>query len=207
MPLFRARTLQKLERNAILLHADSVLDAILWLTPQQIGIQCGINTFTCMPNQDDPSAKIEALKAAGTFNPRADKVRHRLFAQSEFFDPHDLPQLKYEALRALEADGYSLAQAAGEFGLSRPTLYQAQDQFQQQGLEGLLPRKRGPKKPHKLTPEVRQHLQELAASAPELSAQELARRLRQKFKVNIHPRTLEKALQARAKKGALPPRP
>jgi transposase len=207
MPTMRTSTLRKPGSIATLMHVCSAHHGIFLLTPQWIGIQCGINTFTGMPNQYDPSAKVEALKAAGTFNPRADKVRHRLFAQSEFFDPHDLPQLKYEALRALEAEGYSVAQAAGEFGLSRPTLYQAQDQFQQQGLEGLLPHKRGPKKPHKLTLEVRQHLQELAASAPELNAQELARRLRQKFKVKIHPRTLEKALQARAKKGALPPRP
>jgi transposase len=160
-----------------------------------------------MTPESDPSAKVQALKAAGAFNPRADKVRHPLFGQSEFFDPQDMPQLKYEALRALEADDYSVARAAGEFGLSRPTLYQAQDQLKQQGLEGLLPRKRGPRKPHKLTPEVRQHLQELTVSEPQLNAQELARRLRQKFKVKIHPRTIEKALQPRAKKGALPLKP
>jgi len=180
---------------------------IFWLTPQWIEVECGINTFTCMPDQSDPSSKIQALKAAGTFNPRADQVRHPLFAQSEFFDPQDLPQLKYETLRALEAEGYSIARAAGEFGLSRPTIYQAQDQFKQQGLEGLLPRKRGPKKPHKLTPEVRRHLQELTACEPRLDARELARRLRQKFKVTVHPRTIEKALKPRAKKGALPTHP
>lgn len=207
MPPIRTIAPQMADADALIAHIDSTFHGSFLLTPPQIGVLCGINTFTCMPNQHDPSAKVEALKAAGTFNPRADKVRHRLFAQSEFFDPHDLPQLKYEALRALDADGYSVARAAGEFGLSRPTLYQAQDQFQQQGLEGLLPRKRGPKKPHKLTPEVREHLQELAVSAPELNAHELARRLRQKFKMNIHPRTIEKALHARAKKGAPPPRP
>src|SRR6266496_29140 len=45
------------------------------------------------------SAKQQALKAAGTFNPRADQVSHLLFQESDFFDPHDLLQLKYETLR------------------------------------------------------------------------------------------------------------
>lgn len=154
-----------------------------------------------MSSQSDPSAKAQALKSAGAFNPRADHVRHPLFENSDFFDPHDLPQLKYEALRALQAEDYSMTRAADEFGLSRPTLYQAQDQFKKQGLEGLLARKRGPKSPHKLTPEVQQYLQELKTSEPELGARELVRRLRQKFKVKLHPRTIEKALKTKAKRG------
>ena len=182
-------------------HKYEYYTGFFLLTPQWIAVECGINTFTCMSNPSEPSPKIQALKAAGAFNPRADQVRHPLFGQSEFFDPRDLPQLKYESLRALEVDGYSVTRAAGEFGLSRPTLYQAQDQFKKKGLEGLLPRKRGPKKPHKLTPEVRQHLQEITAADPGLNAQELARRLRRKFKVKVHPRTIEKALKAKAKRG------
>jgi transposase len=154
-----------------------------------------------MATQPDPTSKIEALKAAGVFNARAEQVHHPLFDASEFFDPHDLPQLKYEALRAMKQDQYPLARAAKEFGLSRPTLYQAQAQLEQQGLEGLLPRKRGPKNPHKLTPAVRQYLQETAAANPELKPQDLTRQLRQRFRVKLHPRTVEKALKAKAKRG------
>jgi transposase len=149
----------------------------------------------------DPQAKRNALHATGTFNPRADQVRHPLFAQSDFFDPQDLLQLKYETLRALEADGYSIAQAAREFGLSRPTIYQAQDQFQQQGLTGLLPHKRGPRQPHKLTAQVQQYLQELVTTEPGVLAAELARRVRQRFQLKLHPRTIQKALHPKAKRG------
>jgi len=145
--------------------------------------------------------KRQALKASGTFNPRADQVHNPLFAQSDFFDPEDLLQLKYETLRALEKEDYSIAQAAGEFGLSRPTIYQVQDQFAQGGLEGLLPRKRGPKSAHKLTSEVRQHLEELRAAQPQLDSSQLARRVRQRFKVKLHPRTIEKALERKGKRG------
>lgn len=150
---------------------------------------------------DSPSAKHQALKAAGTFNPRADQVSHPLFQQSDFFDPHDLVQLKYETLRALQTDDYSIARAASEFGFSRPTIYQAQSQFQKEGLEGLLPRKRGPKQPHKLKPTVLAHLRKLVSSQPASRPKELARALRQRFRVKLHPRTVEKALHPKAKRG------
>src|SRR6266571_1499071 len=147
------------------------------------------------------SAKEQALKAAGTFNSRADQVSHFLFQESDFFDPHDLLQLKYETLRALQTEHYPLAKAAQEFGLSRPTIYQAQSQFAKQGLEGLLPAKRGPKRPHKLTPEVLAHLRELAAAQPAPKLKQLAHALRQRFRLRVHPRTIEKALHGKAKQG------
>jgi transposase len=152
-----------------------------------------------MPTPVTP--KRQALQTSGTFNPRADQVRHPLFQQSDFFDAQDLLQLKYETLRALEDGDYSIAQAAREFGLSRPTIYQAQGQFQQGGLEALLPRKRGPHQPHKLTAGVRQYLLELAGSEPAMPPAELARRVRQRFQVTIHPRTIQKALHPKAKRG------
>lgn len=193
--------------NLIYWASSRVFFDICLLTPPWIGVLYGINTFTSMSPQPDLPAKVQALKSAGTFNPRAGQVRHPLFGHSEFFDPQDLPQLKYETLRALDRDGYSIARAAREFGLSRPTIYQAHGQFEQQGLEGLLPHKRGPKQPHKLTPQVRQYLEEVAGAEGPLPAAQLARRLRQRFRVKLHPRTIEKALKAKAKKGAPPPTP
>jgi transposase len=155
---------------------------------------------------DNPIGKRRSLQSTGTFNPRASYVRHDLFQHSDFFDPEDLLQLKYETLRALEQDGYSIARAAGEFGLSRPTIYQAQSQFVAGGLEGLLPHKRGPKQAHKLTAEVRQYLQEQLGADSQLNGAELARRVRQRFQVALHRRTIEKALKTKAKRGRRSPR-
>jgi transposase len=174
---------------------------IIGLTDERIFGIVWRNILYTMPDQLDP--KRQALRDNGTFNPRADQVQHPLFRQSDFFDPQDLLQLKYETLRALEADRYSIAQAAREFGLSRPTIYQAQSQFQQQGLEGLLPHKRGPHNPHKLTAAVRNYLEELSAAEPGLSAEELSHRVRERFKIELHPRTIQKALRPKAKKGRL----
>src|SRR6266700_1118695 len=52
--------------------------------------------------------------------------------------------------------GESLDRRCGytTFGVSRPTVYQAQAAFQQAGLSGLLPKHRGPKEGHKLSVEV-----------------------------------------------------
>jgi hypothetical protein len=94
----------------------------------------GVFIFTHMSHA---SPKRQALEATGTFNRRFAVVRHELFQAQEFFDPQDLLQLKYEALRAVEKEGYSIARAAGEFGLSRPTIYQAQTQLKTKGLDGV----------------------------------------------------------------------
>lgn len=193
-------------RHTLPILGDYVINVgIKWRSPLddrlQVGYINGINIFTHMPPQFDATAKHHSLQATGTLNPRADRVRHPLFQESEFFDPHDLLQLKYETVRAIQVENCPIARAASQFGLSRPTIYQAQSQFQEQGLEGLLPRKRGPQKPHKLTPEVRAYLQEQSTAEPRMRATELAQQVQQRFKVALHPRTIEKALHAKAKRG------
>src|ERR1043166_660263 len=187
-------------RNIAAVGASSFIKSGIFALTANVDLALsGINHFTHMPARSP--AKRQTLKESGTFNPRADQVHQKLFERSDFFDPEDILQLKYETLRALEKDGYSIARAAGEFGLSRPTIYQAPGQFAEGGLEGLLPRKRGPKSAHKLTSEVRQHLEELSVAEPELDSSQLAKRIRQRFKIKLHPRTIEKALQTKVKRG------
>ena len=164
---------------------------------------CGIYYFTHMPSEPN---KIQALRSSGTLNPRPQKVRHPSFADAGFFDPNDLLQLKYETLRAVETDGQPIAQAAADFGLSRPTIYQARQSFKAAGLEGLLPKKRGPKNAHKLTPELRRYLEQRLNSEPDLKAAELVAKVRKRFGVTVHPRTIEKALK-KAKRGRQTRRP
>lgn len=179
--------------------------SIFCLTVIAISRYCGVIVFTDMADDTSSAPKRQALQASGTFNPRHAQVHHELFQSSDFFDPQDLLQLKYESLRALHQDQYSIAQAAQEFGLSRPTIYQAQEHFQSRGLEGLLPAKRGPKGGHKLTAEVLQHLRELWAAEPRLNARQLAARVRRRFKLKVHPRTIEKVLNSKAKRGLQTP--
>src|ERR1700738_3059133 len=144
--------------------------------------------------------KIEALRSCGALNRNPQKVRHPLFTEHDFFDPHDLVQLKYETIRAVEIDDRPIAQASVEFGLSRPTIYEAQENFRHEGLGGLLPHKRGPKKARKLTPEVRLYLEELVGSEPELKAAALVQQSRRRFASVLHPRTVKKAVRKKGRK-------
>jgi transposase len=180
----------------------SIVCGTFQLTAGQCVRLYGVITFTSMP--PDPNTKRKALQSAGTLNARAAHVRHPLFQQSTFFDPEDLLQLKYETLRAVEVEKCPIAKAARDFGLSRPTIYEAQSQLEQQGLEGLLPHKRGPKTAYKLTDEILRYIQEQTAAESEIKAEELARRVRQRFAVKLHPRTIQKALERKAKRGRSP---
>lgn len=148
-----------------------------------------------------PAKKLQALRRSGTLNPSPEAVRHPLFAGSVFFDPNDLLQTKYEMLRSIQVEGRSIAGTAAEFGLSRPTVYEVQAHFKARGLEGLLPAKRGPKHPHKLTPEVMRAVLRWSAEQPEMGAAELTARVKERWGVTVHSRTLEKALANRAKRG------
>lgn len=152
-----------------------------------------------MPNS--PAKKLKALRDSGTLNPRPEQVRHQLFSDSLFFDPNDLLQLKYEMLRSLQTDQLSVTQVSEDFGFSRPTIYQTKADFKAAGLGGLLPQKRGPKNPHKLTRQVMDYLLKLQTDDPALASSALAKKVKQRWGATLHPRTIEKALAARAKRG------
>ena len=67
-------------------------------------------------------------------------VRNELFRSSEFFDPDDLVQVKYEMLRQVLVERGSVTEAAAEFGLSRPSFYEAQTAFERTACWGWFPR-------------------------------------------------------------------
>ncbi|MFC1661819.1 helix-turn-helix domain-containing protein, partial [Gemmatimonadota bacterium] len=137
----------------------------------------------------------QALKAEGALHPHPERVTDPRFCDSTFFDPHDLVQVKYEMLRRVRVEKQSVSATAAAFGFSRPAFYQARKAFDREGLAGLLPRKRGPRGPHKLTDEVLglldAHRRE-DGSVP--GARELARYLEVEHAVKAHPRSIERSL-------------
>ena len=151
-------------------------------------------------NQREDS-KCKALREHAALNPRPGRVGDALFQDSEFFDPRDLVQVKYEMLRRVRVDGLSATKAAKAFGFSRVAFYQATATFQKEGLPALLPRRRGPKQAHKLTGEVLKFIDQCRAADSGLRPAELAGRIREHFGVSVHPRSIERALARRAKKG------
>ena len=146
-------------------------------------------------------SKRKALREYGALNTRASKVKDPLFQNSEFFDPQDLVLVKYEMLRRVRVEGLSVAAAAKAFGFSRVAFYQALAAFQKEGLPGLLPRRRGPKAANKLTDTVLEFIDQQCAADSHQRAPQLAVLLRKHLHLAVHPRSIERALARRAKKG------
>src|SRR5260221_10900459 len=79
--------------------------------------------------------KLKALRQSHALHPHPDQVRDPLFTSgSPFFDPRDLVQVKYELLRRVRVEGYSVSHATSLFALSRPTFYAAQTSWEQAGV-------------------------------------------------------------------------
>jgi transposase len=61
----------------------------------------------------------------------------------------------------------------------------------------LVPAKPGPRRAHKLTAEVLEHVQALLAADSSLRAAELVETIAARFGTRVHPRSLERALARR----------
>ena len=154
------------------------------------------------PPQDDKEA---ALRRHHALNPRPDGVADPAFRSDDpFFDARDLVQVKYEMLRRARQEGSTVTEAAAAFGFSRPSFYEAKTSFDSDGLPGLLPRRPGPRRAHKLSEAVVARLAEAREAEPSLGSAELVELVRSEFGVVVHPRSVERALARRPKDAAGP---
>ena len=152
-----------------------------------------------MPKAKKSDPKTRELKRTGTLNPHPADISDTLFKENPFFDPKDLLQVRYEMLRRHSVEGQSIVDIAANFGVSRPTVYQAQLAFEQSGLSGLLPKRRGPKEGHKLSSEVIAYVRSLRAAEPALTTVACVQAVQEKFGTRVHRRSLERALASKKK--------
>jgi transposase len=117
-------------------------------------------------------------------------VTATLFAQGGFFLAADKVQVKYEMLRAHLLDGVPVTAAAAGHGYSRAGFYLVAAAFEQAGMGGLLDEKRGRRGPVKLTAEI---VEFLRSAPPARSGAELAAEVTDRFGVDLHRRTVERA--------------
>ncbi len=148
-------------------------------------------------NQHDP--KAQALRQRGCLNQQPDAVTDDLFHDNKFFDRRDLVQVRYEMLRRVKKEGVAVQKAAADFGVSRPTWYQAWNAFLQGGLPALVPSRPGPRQAHKLKPDIVEVLRRARHEQPDLRIQDLVDLVNDRFGIRVHPRSIERALQ-RSKK-------
>jgi len=140
---------------------------------------------------NENSAREREMKNNGTYNHRADKVWANIFKGNPFFDAHDLMQVKYEMLRAVEKDGIDVTAAAEAFGFSRVRYYQIKRDYETNGIVGLAPKKRGPHGSRKLTDEDIEYAQTLVDTH---TKNQIITRLQEERGVTICKRTLERKL-------------
>lgn len=145
--------------------------------------------------------KVDALQETRTLNPSPEAVTDAGFvAGADFFDARDVVQVKYEMVRRARIDGVPVTQAAAAFGFSRPSFYSAAEALDREGLGGLVPAKPGPRRAHKLTDAVCEHLEALLAGDRSLRPADLVVRVAEEFGLRVHPRSIERALARRRRR-------
>ena len=148
------------------------------------------------PKRNDPKEIV--LRDCGALNTHP--VSDTLFSDSDFFDSRDLVQVKYEMLRRVYKEGESVSRATDSFGFSRPSFYKSFKDFEREGIPGLLPRKRGPHRRHKLTAEVLAFARQLSSGEHPLAITALLDEIEKHFGIRVHRRTLERVLLQPEKK-------
>mgnify|MGYP001589064824 CR=1 FL=1 len=149
------------------------------------------------PKRERGRSKADVLRNEGTLNPAPEKVLDLKFRESEFFDPRDGVQVKYEMLRRVSIESASVTDAAEEYGVSRPTYYHAKANLAKAGIAGLVPKKPGPRGPHKIQGKVLAFLKKQLIPGEPIRARELATLVRKEFDLEVHPRTIERTIRGK----------
>ena len=165
-----------------------VLDSALYLRHNyRNDRQADPRRSRCPPKATASMPRSGPSLEEGTLNPAPGKVQDPKFQEGEFFDPRDIVQVKYEMLRRVSVENASVTVPTEEYGVSRPTYYQTKASFEEAGIAGLVPRKRGPRGPHKLRGEVLAFIQEQLVAGEPVRARELAKLIRTEIRSRCPP--------------------
>ncbi len=195
-------TLTKLAIEKIVLDIINIMRHNLFII--KLGCSIIMEGNSMAPTKNLNSDKLEKLKKSGALNPHPEKVKEELFLNSalDFFDPHDLIQVKYEMLRSVDKEGRSVTEASKIFGFSRPSFYQTQSQFKKEGITGFIRERSGPKSAHKLSDEIIEFIEERIEKGQPIRARKLSPLILKKFNKKVHPRSIERAIARRKKRSA-----
>ena len=153
-----------------------------------------------MESKKGNTAKKQALGRNGTLNKNADKVTDPKFKNIAFFDPDDIVQVRYEMLRSVQKDGTGIQQTSKSFGFSRITFYKTGKAFNENGLAGLIPQKKGPRRAHKLTGEVMEFVGRLLEQKSGIKSDGIRQEIKDRFDLTVHKRSIERAIDRSKKK-------
>jgi transposase len=124
---------------------------------------------------------------------KIESVKSELFQDSDFFNPQDSGQIKYEMLRAHCYENRFIARVCREFGYSREAFYLAMEAFRDKGMAGLVDKTTRKTKPDKVTPEIIGFVIHQRAKYG-LSGAAIAKQILEVFNIAFHKRTIERIL-------------
>jgi hypothetical protein len=137
-------------------------------------------------------ADPEILRRALCLHRSPENVKDEAFIEkSDFFDPRDIVQVKYELLRRCQIDGKDVASACLDFGFSRTTYYKVQQAFLAGGLPSLMGRQRGRPNPIKVTDVVLGYTIAEKAKNPKLTAREMVAALEARYQLQLSVRMVQ----------------
>ncbi len=140
-------------------------------------------------------AKAEFLQKEGLINPKPERVMYSLFKTHDFFDPLDLPQVRYEMLRIARVEETAVSEACRLFGFSREYFYRLERDFMSHGYAGLLGSPRGRRPLVALNQELVNFIIHRKMTDPHLTGEELRQELKRVYQVDCSRRTVERIVE------------
>jgi len=139
--------------------------------------------------------KQDFLNKEGLANRRAERVTHSLFLTLDFFDPLDLPQVKYELLRAARVDNISVTEACNLFGFSREYFYRLEKAFMKHGYVSVIGSAMGRRPIIALNQEIVSFIVHRKMEEPRLSGKALRKEILQQYSIDCSRRTVERIIE------------
>lgn len=144
------------------------------------------------------------LEKEGLLNPKPERVVHPFFKTIDFFDPFDLPQVRYELIRSARVEESSVSEACKLFGFSREYFYKLERAFMERGYVALLGSTMGRRPIIALNQEIINFIAHRKMERPEISGEKLRQEIQGIYKVDCSRRTVERIIVnlGLSKKGA-----
>jgi transposase len=139
--------------------------------------------------------KKKFLEHEGLLNPKPQRIAHPLFETIDFFDPLDLPQVRYEMIRAARAEKNTVAEACKLFGFSREYFYKLERAFMARGYVALLGSTMGRRPIIALNQEVVNFIVHRKIEENQLSGENLRQEIKRLYNVDCSRRTVERIVE------------
>lgn len=139
--------------------------------------------------------KIQFLQKEGLINPKPERVQYQLFASYDFFDPMDLPQVRYEMIRTARIENISVAKSCRLFGFSREYFYKLERNFMNRGFVALLGSQKGRRPLIALNNEIVNFIIHRKIDNPNLSGEDLRKEILKIHKLDYSRRTVERIIE------------